>query len=458
MYRILHAHRNFGHRCGSWLRSVLLAAAIVDIGQSAGHDLLPAWSASFHEAIEWAQLVGPPDRPALLVATSAGQLHLIEPGTGNALLAPPLAAGRGVRPADADGAPADTVYCFDRHALYALRVTPPAGLVWQSGQAPKTDDYPGDPEQLSRRVGAAATPAGLLVVDSDGCVRLLDSSDGRERLRVDVGPLPTARLLVSKRLAVILAGTADRVRAIFLDLGKTPPLTASTAVPGGWPIWCRLADQQLLLLTPPQVVIQPQYGAPRAFHLDVSGVRAAATTLHDPTSFPAATTPASTRGNETAGSPRLIVASGPQLHAYDLSSGRRLWSQRVADRQTCDVESIGLRGDRYAAVHGEGATVGSVLTGRIDARWVAPSAAQVISWELRAEQLWVLFRDVAATGAPLRLAKIRLALHDRSGPAESAADVDLFSLAAHGMPRAVLWTAEYVALVETSALRAFRLP
>jgi len=457
MFRMPGARRNPDDRCGAWVRSVLLAAATVDIGQGAGHDLPPAWSASFPEVIEWVQVVGPPSEPALLVATAVGHLHLVEPGTGKALLPAPLAAGRGVRPADADGAPADTMYCFDRHALYALRVTPPAGVKWQSGQAPKTDDYPGDPEQLRRRVGAAATPEGLLVVDSDGGVRLLDASDGRERWRVDVGPLRTARLLVSGPAAVILAGTADRLRAIFLDLSKTPPVAAATAVPGGWPIWCRLTDHQLILLTPPQVFIQPHHGPPRAFSLEVSRVRAAATALYEPTSYPA-TMPASAPCNEAPDGPRLIVAGGPHLHAYDLSSGRCVWSQHVAVGQTSDVESVGLRGDQFVAVYGEGVIVGSVLTGRIDARWDAPLAARLVSWELRDKQLWVLFRDAADTGAPLRLVRVRLTMQPESGPTESTADVDLFSLASHAAPRATLWTEEYVVLVETSALHAFRLP
>ena len=177
--------------------------------QDAPRSLEPDWTWQTEPGIEWAELVGPGQTPAVLGATVDGRLHLVDLATGKPRFGIPIVAGRGVRPAgqavDRPPAASEEIYCFDRHAAYAVCVTEPSGLAWRYGQPPTEDsEFPGDPETLCGWSLAGTTVAGLLLVNTDGRVVLLSYATGRPRWEINLGPLPVARLHVWGTTAAVL--------------------------------------------------------------------------------------------------------------------------------------------------------------------------------------------------------------------------------------------------------------
>ncbi len=231
-----------------------LVTALVTCGAIAGQ---PDWTATFPGGIEWATVIGQGDTAAVLLATPAGELHLLDLETGKSRLAKPVSAGRGVHLAaqpERDG----VAYCFDRHAAYAIQLVKPAGLKWQYGRTLGADEeLQSDPENIAGWMHATATSAGLLLVNSDGRVVLLLPADGHARWELALGPMPVARLHVRDNRAVILWKTEGAVRAAFLALEKDLPKPDCRDLGSVWPVWSDLVSGGLLTIAGRDLTLTP---------------------------------------------------------------------------------------------------------------------------------------------------------------------------------------------------------
>jgi hypothetical protein len=229
-------------------------ALLISCGTAAAQ---PAWTLPLAGGIEWSAVVGRDEKAALLLATPAGELHLVDLQTGKSRLTTPIRGGRGVRLAA--GSDRDNVaYCFDRHAAYAIQLAAPAGLKWQYGQAVgANEELRDDPEKITGWTHAAVTPAGLLLVSSEGRVVLLAQTDGHAIWELELGPMPVARLHVRDKRAVVLWKTEGAVRAVFLALDQEAPKPAYRNLGSTWPIWSDLVPAGLLTLSAGEVALWP---------------------------------------------------------------------------------------------------------------------------------------------------------------------------------------------------------
>jgi hypothetical protein len=217
----------------------------------------PDWTVSLPAGIEWSAIVGQGDTAAVLLATPAGELHLIDPQTGKSRLAAPISGGRGVRLAA--GSDLDNVaYCFDRDAAYAIQLAAPAGLRWQHGRPVGADEgLRDDPENISGWTHAAVTSAGLLLVNSDGHVVLLSHTDGHLQGELELGRMPVARLHVRDNRAVVLWRTEGAVRAAFLSLDQETPKALYRDLGSTWPVWSDLLPEGLLTVASRELTLTP---------------------------------------------------------------------------------------------------------------------------------------------------------------------------------------------------------
>ena len=439
---------------------IFAVAALADEEQ-----LTRTWGVSLPAGIEWAQVVGRGDAVALLVATRDARVHVLDPASGQELLAEPVQAGRGVRPAagpehaaPAD-VPSDLACCFDRHAVYALRLSRPAALQWQHGHASAKDDFPGDPEALTGRVGVALTAAGVLIANTSGEVALLSYADGSERWRIDLGPLPTARLHATASTAVVVWKADDRVQAAFLDLAAPRPQPRVRDLGRHWPIWSGLVADELLTVSPAQVTLWPPTGPPRSFDIDTFGLRAAAIDAFVPPDDrgerPAGSAPVSTR---PAAHPLLLLGAGPAPSAYDLVSDQKVWPKSGARGSGFDVETLTIRGERFVLTNELGVGVGDLDTGRTELSSLKLPPARLASWDLTTRCLYTLSGDAEDPNAPFQLERVAPPSQPASRPDGAAPATTTFSLPAGGTLRQVLWPPGALVLVEKNGLRAFRLP
>ncbi len=446
-------------------RSALSVALIFAVSALASEEELPAvWAAPFSAGVDWAQVVGRGDAVALLVATRDARLHVLDPAGGQELLAEPVQAGRGVRPATgaehaaAADVPSDLACCFDRHAVYALRLSRPATLPWQHGRAPAKDDFPGDPEALTDRVGVALTAAGVLIANTSGEVSLLAYEDGAERWRIDLGPLPTARLHATAAAAVVVWKADDRVQAAFVDLTAPRPQPRVRDLGRHWPIWSGLVADELLTVSPAQVTLWPQAGPPRSFDIDTFGLRAAAIDVFvppdDQSARPAGSAPAGTR---PAAHPLLLFGTGPAPSAYDLVSGQKVWPKSSARGAGLDVETLAIRGERFVLTNELGVGVGDVAAGRTELSSLKLPPSRLAAWELTARCLYALSGNTEDPNAPLQLECVAPPSQPASRP-DGAAPATTFLLPAGGTLRQVLWPPGALVLVQQNGLRAFKLP
>ena len=430
--------------------------------QEAPRSLEPDWTWQTEAGIEWAEPVGPAETPAILVATPAGHLHLIDLATGKPRLPKPIVAGRGVRPAghpvEEQTAPGKLACCFDRHAAYAIRLSEPAGLAWRYGEPPaEGDEFRGDPETLSGWSLAETTTAGLLLVNLDGRVVLLSHADGRPRWEINLGPLPVARLHVRGGIAVVLWKSQDDVQAGFLNLGPLRPSPIQRDLGRDWPIWSTLVPEGLLAVSNSHVAIWPAAGGSRQFDLP-GRVSATGVDVRVPR-----------RANENSSAPEtvLLVAFGSDIAAYSVATGQSLWRvlahcDMSASGATLVVEvSVAGRG-RVIAASNAGIEVRDAVSARLilSADFARPYPDQPRAWRLADQWLYVLDRLRDEPGAPLQLARYGAWEYGRVGssremmrPATCTAQ-----LAPAGDIRQVRWVDRFLILLGRHNVRAYSLP
>jgi outer membrane protein assembly factor BamB len=403
---------------------------------SQGASLQPDWTYSLAPGIEWAAAVGRGTASAVLLATPAGQLHLLDLDTGQPRLAAPIPAGRGVRPAEEPGA-ADVAYCFDRHAAYALRLSEPAGLKWQFGQTLGADEkFQGEPEKLAGWAHARVTPAGLLLVNVDGRIVLLSPADGQPRWELQLDRMPLSRLHVWETNAAVLWKSGGAVRAAFLALDETPK-PVCRELGDTWPVWSDLVPEGLLTVSPQEATLRPSDGPRRVMPLDISDLTAQAVAA-----WP------------SASGTRLLVGDGPRVHALDVAAGQVRWRERGARFSGFKVLALAIHDDRVVVTSELGVSVRDAATGRLLAECFLLPTIQIAAW-------WVSGLEIlyvaSGPGSASRLDRVELPLPAATtapAPAPSAR----YDLPPASEIRQVLWSGQHMVLVEANALTAYTLP
>lgn len=373
----------------------------------------PAWSWEPATAIEWTERVGGGKSLALLTATCNGRLHLLDPHTGRPCLTP-ISAQPGVRLARGSAADTtdNTVYCFDRFAVYAVQLPPSAGLRWQAGswraglgadvdsQRDPQSTFQGDPEELTRIAAAHATAAGVLVARDDGCGGLLDRLSGQVRWNLRLPPLPLAHLHVCGNTGGLIWKDGPRVSAALIDLcnGRQRPIRLPDETT--WPIWTTLTDLGLVLVHPNRISLWDPARPPRSYRVDGSpGILGPAVTLH-------ADVP---RANEDQTETVLFFGTGDrQLHALDLRSGKTRWTVTDQTSSPAYWARLDVQGDILTAMASHTATLRSIRTGERLAAFDAGPNARLLRVDLGAGTAWLLWADGPAHQAQLHLTRLKL--------------------------------------------------
>jgi len=418
--------------------SVTMTLSVVAHAQSAGAELVPAWTYPLAAGVEWVEPVAAKEAEALLLATPAGALHVLDPATGQMRLTAPIEAAPGVRLVRGQH-PSDTAFCFDRYSAYAIRIAAPAHLVHQlGGRSAQAADFPGDPEVLSSWQHAVVTHAGdLLLVNTDGRVALWSPTDATETWVTHLDPLPIARLHVRAETAVVLSKTGGRVRAAFVRLAERPPAVRTRELGPVWPVWSTLVAEGLLTVTSSEAALWPDAGPPRMIPLGPVELRATAIAVDA----------------DAARGARLLVLDGHRLVTFDLAAGRRTATQSVGPVH--GTPSLAVTGDCVVLADERGVALHTMTDGTPLVRQ-AVDGERLLGWHVaRATRLYTLGERAVGPATTLCLGLIELTA---SQPVTQPASTTEFRLRDAGRPRRVAWTDTHLILVESDGLRAYKLP
>ncbi|MCK4341544.1 MAG: PQQ-binding-like beta-propeller repeat protein [Phycisphaerae bacterium] len=397
--------------------------------QPAGQTLEPYWTWQMQPGVEWVELVGASETTALLAATRDAQLHLLDPASGQARFSKPIPVGRGARAAFGDEHtehPSDIAYCFDRHALYAIRLSKPAGLKWQHGETTDPAAFPGDPEVLTGWTAAVNSSAGLVAVNADGRIVLLSHADGKELWTINLGfvsnvasglrpgrrmrenahlrlrpgrspdatlllrqslALPLVRLHVFGNKAVVLWKAGGQVKAAFIVLSDKRPRPTIRALAEPWSLWSTLIGDELLTVSSNQVTLWRESGPRRSCRLEGEDLRASAIDVFIPPTRNDAC-PASS----STPPPLLLIGGGYWLSAYSLSSGEKVWPKHKPRRSDSRIFSLTIRGSNVIAIGQKGIYVYDVATGVLLGHCRAALGREFIAAGLSERYLYGLVR------------------------------------------------------------------
>jgi hypothetical protein len=427
---------------GCSLAALLICGVLPALAQSRslGSSLQPDWTCPLQPGIEWAEVVGRGETSAVLVATPAGELHLIDLSAGKPRLTEPLHASRGVQPAEGNDS-ADVAYCFNRHAAYAVRLAEPARLQWRYGRAlGPAEEFQGDPENLAGWTAARVTRAGLLLANGDGRVVLLSHADGQPRWELPLGRMPVSRLHVRDNAAAVMWKSGGTVRAAFLALDKEDPQAICRNLGDTWPVWSDLVPEGLLTVSAYEATLWPADGPPRIMLLHVSDLRAQAVVAWTP-----------------AQGTCLLVGDGAQLLAYDVATGRERWRERAARFPGFKVLSLTIHEDRVVVTSEFGVSVRHAGTGRfLGDRPLLPTIKVAASWISGLEVLYVASQVRGQPSPVVTVTRVELPLPGAAtapaGTASGRAD-----LQPGGETRQVLWSGQHMVLVGPNGLRAYTL-
>ena len=438
----------------------LFVGAALGSAPSAERVLDPLWTWRVQPAVEWAALAGRGDATTVLLATRDGRLHLIDSATGAARLSKPIAATAGIQIAGGqpgttqdERIPVDGAYCFDRYAVYGVRWNGSAGLKWRHG-VPRAaaDDFPGDPEVLSGWVAAGVAGSGVVAVDRNGRVVLLSHEDGHVRWQVELGRLPVVRLHVFGDRAAILWKAEGNVQAVLLELGAQRPTVRPLVLDQSWPLWSTLVAEGLLTVSADGYTVWTAEGPPQRRRLDGQAVSAATVDVFVPRTL------RDTGGRHGAGGDTLlVVGGGTRVAAYELSSGKRVWSDAGLPLLGADVQTLVVRDQHVLRRSACGVTVCDARTGDVLGRNVDP-ARRLVACGVAGAALYALYRERDEVAAELRLTRVELAAPTASRPTASLPAAETFVLKPPADVRRVLWTGREMVVVEADGVAAYALP
>lgn len=295
----------------------LLVAAPTGVTQEDPTVLKPDWDRTFERGIEWCAPVGREPATGLLACTKDARLDLIDLGTGQSRLARPIPLQPGTQFAGQTGSVA---YCYGRSQVYAFLVesgeratAQQPGLLWQVAAAPR-DDTAGDPEFLTRIVGAQATPKGVLVVRSDGQVAELLQQDASVPWRHGLPRITHCALHVRDKLAAVIWKQGEAFRVMFYDLRYDPVRPVLATIDQPPPLWTELIDDALVAVWPKRFAVIAMDAEPRFAEMH-PGISATARTVAVYVSQAGTTQP--------AGASALLLAENADgfACAYDFAAG-----------------------------------------------------------------------------------------------------------------------------------------
>jgi hypothetical protein len=330
-----------------------------------------------------------------------------------------------------ESAPRDAAFCFDRYAVHAVGVER-GDLRWRWGVAAADPGaFQDDPEVLDGWVAAAATRAGLVVVNRDGRVCLLSLTDGRLIWEVTLERLPLVHLRATDSYAAVVWRSGGQVKLAMLPLKVKRPTVTPRDLGDEWPVWCTALESGFLAVRSQEAIHLPLDREPGVTKLD--GIRAKAGSV-----------------DVAKGIARLLVGSGRAVRAYDPLVGADCWvADEVAGPRT-EIQTLDVCADHFIATDGAGVSVGELRSGRVVGRFER-TGADIVGSSVSRGWLFVVYRE-RADRRRLMLARVRLAA--KAGRRELAR----FVLGSSQEVREVLWTDEGLTLVAPRAISVYRLP
>lgn len=430
--------------------------------------LSPVWAWEVTSDIEWAEHVVGDDCCALLVATGDQHLRVLNARNGRDILDKSITVGPGVQFAGvwgcgAAGPPSGDVdrrgnraaTCFDRQAAYAVRLADGVGsLQWQHGQPlPSDATFPGDPEVLTGWVAGAATRVGLLLVDRNGQVVLLDRHAGTPRWRLKLPAMPLCRLHVADHAAAIIWKAGGRVRLALIALDARAPAPVLRDLGADWPLFSELVDGNLLTVSSQGVLLWLSTDPPQRIMGSAQSVQRARLALlrRDPDGGVGAGESAS-RGDV------LFAGAGNQITVIPLGSARDQSSEwRIHCEEDGELLALDVA-QHYLLATFERSVFARDVRQRGDVRAARLcGAGTLLSAHVGNGRLHGLFESRNAGRSILTVAGT-----DLDGASDVAAEraQEVQQLLGHPGERILqaIWTSRHLLLVERHAIRAYTLP
>jgi len=468
-----------------------LACPLALAGQAP--ELPPDWVSSFERGVEWCEPVGgdPPD--ALLLCTRDAKLDVLDLRTGESRLPAPIDAQPGVQFAGESGGVA---YCFARDIVYAIalgprdgpsvpaptasgpargaalsqpergsgapqpRAAPTTHLLWKAGQplgqttgriaGPTPRPTDADPEFLLRIVAAQATPAGVLMVRSDGRVAELAREDGRIRWQRSIDAVSASQVHVrGAQAAVVWRVPGGGTAVAFAELRSDAPDWTQRGISGDSPIWTGLADGGLVAVGSDNFCVIGRGCAELNVRLHSNIQPAAASTA---LCFESEPCPAAVRPRL----PLLILQTvDASLCAFQLN-GELWWPTRdeldaLPAGAVERLRSLTVCGAYLVAVREQGFQVYCSTDGTRVLE--AGRAARVLSVCAQGQTVFALYAESADDPGRLELARYPL-----SQTAPTPQEPRQFRLRPTEGARQLRWPAGRLVLVEDKQVRVYTLP
>lgn len=366
-------------------------------------DLEPAWSWKSDQTIEWCVALGEPKDCAVAVGLRDGSVQVINIITAAPRLDDVLRGKPGMRCAGESGGAA---YFFDRYRVYAVSVTdtfdraePRDRVRWSVGNdAGAADRESGDPEFIEKLIAAAATPAGVAVLDSSGRLAELGRADGSIRWKADLGNGSNGTLLVENATLCAIVKAAGGFDACFIDLKAEHPTPRRRRIGGNEPMWHDLSRAGLVAAWPGRLMRASAESDAARLGLKIRfPVKAALIGLEK------------TAGGGAANADRFIAldAAG-DVAAHDVETQALLWKTAPRELGNIRASRLTLAGGLAIFTDADGriaALRGS--DGRLAAAWTAAAAERTLGVSASARFVHALRVAIRVQG-PRRTTELQL--------------------------------------------------
>lgn len=433
--------------CGGWMAATATAQSSLPLTLDE-----PAWFVGVNSGVEWVRPVGHGPTEALLVATRAGKLLLVDAATGVEHRIDPLDLRPGFRAATSaidHRVSAQAAYLFDRHSVWAIRLSGSPGLVWQRGDGPVEAGFDNDPEVLTGWAEARVTAAGLLLLNRDGRLSLLSFDEGRERWRTELGRSPNAVVHAGDNTAVVLWRAGGVTRAAFVAVAAACPAPRVRALDDTWPIWSTPCGDGLLTLTPREAVWWPREGPERHMPLPISQAHAARAAFLSP-------------GDPSAAEALLLLADGPRIAALRVADGRSAWSHEADAGE--DFTTLSTYAGRAVATGVRGFAVLEAPTGRPLLEQRRPAPLRLLATHVTGSRVFATYyceRPAPPKGDGTAYTQAELLRFDIAPAPDAPRLVNPNATLRPAIPPGLLdtvWTDRCVVFVAVKGLLAWELP